>query len=84
MLNNTLKLVNSWAEQLSSPMFVDVQHEEDWTIIPVNVRTEDTLKIVESGIVIEEYTLIEKGEDDFDYSDEYRELEGDRREDKTY
>lgn len=54
---------------------IEIKHEEDWTIIPVTIRTEDTLKVVESGLTVEEYTLCDESEDDFDYSDEWKERE---------
>ena len=55
---------------------IEVAQEEDWTIVPVKVTSEDTIKVIETGIVVEEYTLC--FDHDFDESDEYRELNHNR------
>lgn len=52
---------------------LEIKHEEDWTVIPVKVTTQDTIKVIESGVVVEEYTLCEP--DDFDESDFWKERE---------
>lgn len=37
MLQNTVNIVNGWAKALGSPTFLEVEHEEDYTVIPVNI-----------------------------------------------
>lgn len=54
---------------------IPVSHDEDYTVIPVKVYKENELSsIVEEGIKVYE-SEPEQAEDDFDYSDEWREKE---------
>jgi hypothetical protein len=57
---------------------IDIQHEEDFTVIPVTVYKDGEYQYeVEDGIKLYEKECFPE-EDDFDYSDEWRELEDDR------
>lgn len=67
------RLLSSSDKYMGTNLLVKVSHTDDYTVIPVEVHTEDELLVVEEGIVTERYPVIELSVDDFDHSDEYKE-----------
>lgn len=68
-------LLSSSDRLIGTNLLVKVNYEDDYTIIPVKILKEDTLaSIIEDGINVYESEQ-EESEDDFDYSDEWKERE---------